>query len=108
MLKGLTRSLSTDLPGPPTGKNGWPWTEQTNVCSAGSMRPGKFPKISIVTPSYNNGAFIEQTLRSVLLQGYPNLENIIVDGGSNDDTLSIIEKYREFISVVISEQDEGP
>jgi glycosyltransferase involved in cell wall biosynthesis len=97
-----------DLPCPPPHQRGWPWTEQTKTSNTERRDQVKFPKISIVTPSYNQGEFIEQTIRSVLLQGYPNLEYIVIDGGSNDDTLAIIERYREFISIVISERDDGP
>jgi len=64
-------------------------------------------KISIITPSYNQGVFIEQTIQSVLNQTYKNIEYIIVDGGSNDNTLMIIDKYRNRIDLVISEKDNG-
>ena len=64
-------------------------------------------KISIITPSYNQGEFIGQTIQSVLNQTYKNIEYIIVDGGSNDQTLEIIDKYRNQIDVVISEKDKG-
>ena len=64
-------------------------------------------KISIITPSYNQGRFIEQTIQSVLNQTYKNIEYIIVDGGSTDNTLEIIEQYRDKIDLVISEKDKG-
>lgn len=64
-------------------------------------------KISIITPSYNQGQFIEATILSVLNQTYKNIEYIIVDGGSTDNTLSIIDKYRNRIHTVISEPDKG-
>ena len=64
-------------------------------------------KISIVTPSYNQGEFIEQTIQSVLNQTYKNIEYIIIDGGSTDNTLEIIDKYRNKIDIVISEKDKG-
>ncbi|OAD46137.1 glycosyltransferase family 2 protein [Polaribacter atrinae] len=66
-----------------------------------------FPKISIVTPSYNQGNFIEETIQSVLNQNYPNLEYIIIDGGSTDNTIDIIKKYEENITYWISEKDNG-
>ena len=65
------------------------------------------PRITIVTPNYNNANFIEQTILSVINQGYPNLEYIVVDGASTDGSLEIIEKYRDSISYIISEPDSG-
>ena len=66
-----------------------------------------YPKISIVTPSFNQGLYIEQTIKSVLDQGYPNLEYIIIDGGSSDNSAEIIKKYENQLHYWISEPDNG-
>ena len=64
-------------------------------------------KISIITVTYNSGATLEQTIRSVLEQSYSNIEYIIIDGQSTDNTLQIVDKYRSRIATLVSEKDKG-
>lgn len=94
-----------EFPEPSIDKLGWPWTEETPVSLYKNRED--WPKISIVTPSYNQGYYIEKTIRSILLQNYPNLEYIIIDGGSSDYTVDIIKKYGYWITYWTSEKDQG-
>jgi len=96
-----------ELPPPLSDKKGWPWTEESQELSLLMSNGSPWPKISIVTPSLNQGKFIEETIRSVLLQGYPNLEYIVMDGGSEDGSVDIITKYEKWLTYWKSEQDEG-
>ena len=66
-----------------------------------------YPKISIITPSYNQGQYIEETINSILNQNYPNIQFIIIDGGSTDNTIKIIEKYSKHITYWESYKDNG-
>jgi glycosyltransferase involved in cell wall biosynthesis len=67
----------------------------------------RYPKISIVTPCFNHVDYIEATLVSVLSQGYPNLEYIVMDGGSTDGSVEIIERYAPYLTYWQSQPDGG-
>ena len=98
----------TELPSAVKNKKGWPWTKETPALSATVSKGAYWPKISIVTPNYNYAHFLEETIRSVLLQGYPNIEYIIIDGGSTDNSIEIIKKYKKWLSYWETAPDEGP
>jgi glycosyltransferase involved in cell wall biosynthesis len=72
-------------------------TKTTKICM----------KVSIITAVYNNASYIQDAIESVLAQDYDNLEYIVIDGGSTDGTLDLVRKYRNHISVIVSEPDKG-
>ncbi len=93
----------SQLPPPPAGKSGWPWT----VAPRRPTKQAPAPRITVVMPSLDQGEFLEAALRSVLLQGAPGLELIVVDGGSRDGSVDILRRYEPWLSYWTSEPDRG-
>lgn len=99
--------LLAALPAPTGRRTGWPWTEQTPPASLAPVPAGGWPRLTIVCPSFQQGRYLEETIRSVLLQNYPDLEFIVMDGGSTDETPAILERYRPWLAHTESQADRG-
>jgi glycosyltransferase involved in cell wall biosynthesis len=106
-ISSPSTGLLAALPAPASDRSGWPWREETPPSIYGVPPLNGWPKLSIVCPSFQQGRFIEETIRSVLLQNYPNLEFIVMDGGSRDETVGVIERYSSWISHWESQPDRG-
>lgn len=95
------------LPPPPAGRTGWPWDESAAPIPPTRPDGRPWPRITVVTPSFNQAEFLEETLRSVLLQGYPALDYLVMDGGSQDGSREIIERYAPWLAHWQSQPDGG-
>lgn len=93
-----------DLPPPPPGRTGWPWTRETET---GVVQSPALPSIGIVTPSCNQVDYLEETIRSVLLQGYPDFQYAVIDGASTDGSVDIIRRYAPWLTHWESVPDRG-
>jgi len=94
----------------PAGANGYgEWPSSTTVTRLPETLPNgeKWPLISIVTPSFNQGQYIEETILSVGNQGYPRVEHIVMDGGSTDQTVAVLQRYKHQLAAAVSEPDRG-
>lgn len=103
----MTAVRIEDLPSPPEGRTGWPWTKGSEQVPPVRPDGSPWPSVSVVTPSFNQGQYLEETIRSVLLQGYPNLEYFVMDGASSDESVAIITKYARWLSGWVSQADKG-
>ncbi|MCC5847962.1 MAG: glycosyltransferase [Verrucomicrobia bacterium] len=95
-------AMALDFPAAPTGKSGWPWE---NTLASPSKTNGE--RVSIVVPCYQGGDYLEESLRSLILQNHPDLEIIVMDGGSTDNTPEILAKYQPWIARMESKPDRG-
>ncbi len=107
LTEDIRREFSREFPAA-SGSGAWPYVAPESAGLPLTLPGGKpWPKISIVTATRNQGQYIEETILSVLNQGYPNVEHIVIDGASTDETPSILERYRDKLALVISEPDDG-
>jgi glycosyltransferase involved in cell wall biosynthesis len=105
MIAPASSSLLARLPAAPDGRTGWPWTVET--ARPADVDTVQWPRITIVTPSYQQAGYLEECLRSVLLQNYPNLEYLVLDGGSTDGSARQIERYAPHLAFWQSRPDHG-
>jgi|GEM_PF-280597 len=106
----IARGAPKPLAVPDGAQGGWPWQSprRRRWRAVARLRAARaWPRISVIVPSLNQGAYLETALRSILLQGYPDLELIVVDGGSRDHSREILEHYNSCLAWWCSEVDRG-
>ncbi|MFN0103810.1 MAG: glycosyltransferase [Bryobacteraceae bacterium] len=95
----------------PNARNGygeWPYATAVPSPLPDTLPNGeRWPLISVVTPSFNQGKYLEETILSVAGQGYPRIEHIVMDGGSTDETITVLQRYRHLLAAAVSEKDRG-
>ena len=102
----MSAAQSEKWPPKLSGKTGWPWEPVAAASSTGGSLE-KLPTISIVVVSFNQAAYLEEAIRSLLLQDYPHLEIFVADGGSRDGSVEIIRRYEPWLAGWFSEPDRG-
>lgn len=112
LLAGLERIYDTDMTRvawPLVGGERWPDAGFPHHAAFEALKPpgAEWPLITVITPSYNQAAYVEETLLSVLHQNYPRLQYVVVDGNSNDGSVAILERYRDRLDTLIVEPDRG-
>jgi glycosyltransferase involved in cell wall biosynthesis len=90
-----------------SGRAGWPYVNPEPPLPAAMPDGRPWPRITVVTPSFRQGKYIEETILSVRNQGYPNVEHIVIDGGSKDETVEVVNRYLDGIAYFVSEKDKG-
>jgi glycosyltransferase involved in cell wall biosynthesis len=103
ILQNVRLEVMSQLP----NLRAWPYAEQGPILPA-TMPDGRpWPRVSVVTPAYQQGRYLEENILSVLRQNYPNLEHIVCDGGSRDETVSVLRRYDAHLAFWVSEKDKG-
>ncbi len=106
-MRGSRKPTVSELPRPPGG-SGWPWTPAaTEADRPRASNHQRLPRITLVVPSFNQGEDIERCLRSIILQGYADLQLLVIDGGSTDRTVEVLRTYAPWIDFWSSRSDRG-
>jgi glycosyltransferase involved in cell wall biosynthesis len=99
--------LEDAAPRAASGYGEWPYAAAPVALPETQPNGERWPLITVVTPSYQQGRYIEETILSVARQGYPRVEHIVMDGGSTDETTAVMARHRQHLAVAVSEKDKG-